>query len=132
MEEGVNPGWAVAASIVAGGFAFLTLLLRQRHDRELKRLDYQARMSDEAARAKTVELERNDKAREIEAARRDQEDKERRKTGNEHYTRLKEIADMFKAERDSVLKQLEAKCAECIELRIHLEEARKKLGEHDG
>ncbi len=47
------------------------------------------------------------------------------------YKKWKEIAEVFRDEKDIVRKQYEEKCVECIRLQIHLEECRMKEAKND-
>lgn len=117
--------WAVAMTGITTVGGIIMYVLRQRDKAEIRRQERQKTFREEVARMKAAELERKNKERQFEDARREEVEKERKKVYNEHFQRLKEFADIFKSERDIIQKQYEAKCVECMELKIKLEEARK-------
>lgn len=112
--------WGAVTTIGMGVIGIVTLVMRQRHAIEVKRLERQRELREELARQKAQEAQ--DRNAEIASM---------KKAGNEIYQRWKELATTFKEEKDLLQKQYEQKCAEVIELKIHLEEAKKRLGESD-
>lgn len=113
--------WAVIASLTTVVGGIIVLVMKQRHAIQVRKLEVQKNLREELARQKAQETQ--DRNAEIASM---------KKAGNEVYQKWRDIADMFRQEKNTAQKMYEDKCAECIELRIHLEEAKKRLGEsHD-
>lgn len=108
--------WGAIMTAVTTVGGIVMLYLRQRDKAEIRRQERQKEFREEVARQKEREV--------VEQA---AEKASIKKAANEIYARWKEIAETFKDEKIALQKLYETKCAECVELRIHLEEARKQI-----
>lgn len=108
--------WAVLMTLITSVSGIAYAILKHRKDMEIQRLNRQKELREELAKQKASEAMM--RAEEMAAMKRDM---------NSVYAKWKDIAEVFQNEKNTMHKMYEAKCAECVELRVHLEECRKQL-----